>query len=263
MRALGFTVGPVGQHAFGTENTCVYFSEGSYLEPLAIGDRDAVRTAQFAGNMFVRRDYGYRFRHGDNGFSMLVLSSDDAEIDRERFHRAGYRTGELLTVERPGVLAKSAFAVDERSPDATLFAVERVKGLDKFADKLTKHANGALGLRKAVLCEPAPHDFQVYLMDISGQREEHTDAEGFVLPLANGSVAVTTPAGLADKYGVTVDHPMRGLRIMVAQFAVGNLAKCAALLSNHGVPHQDRDGLIVVPDACGRGTNFAFAEDHL
>jgi len=40
MTALGFTVAPEAVHPFGTENACVFFADGTYLEPLAIAQRE-------------------------------------------------------------------------------------------------------------------------------------------------------------------------------------------------------------------------------
>lgn len=36
--SLGFTVAPEALHPFGTQNACVFFADGTYLEPLAIAD---------------------------------------------------------------------------------------------------------------------------------------------------------------------------------------------------------------------------------
>ena len=38
LTALGFTVAPDGLHPFGTANCCVYLADGTFLEPLAVGD---------------------------------------------------------------------------------------------------------------------------------------------------------------------------------------------------------------------------------
>lgn len=42
LAALGFTVAADAHNPFGTSNFCVFLPDGSYLEPLAIGDRQAV-----------------------------------------------------------------------------------------------------------------------------------------------------------------------------------------------------------------------------
>ena len=63
---LGFHVAPDGRHKFGSENACIFFENGTFLEPLAIGHRETVEAAIDKGNTFLRRDFGYRFRNGDN-----------------------------------------------------------------------------------------------------------------------------------------------------------------------------------------------------
>ena len=40
LTALGFTVAKDARHPFGTENCCVFLSDGSYLEPLGIANRE-------------------------------------------------------------------------------------------------------------------------------------------------------------------------------------------------------------------------------
>ena len=44
--ALGFTIAPQGTHPFGTINACVFFADGTFLEPLAVGDPVTVAPAQ-------------------------------------------------------------------------------------------------------------------------------------------------------------------------------------------------------------------------
>ena len=56
LTSLGFIVAPTGIHPFGTENCCVFFADGTYLEPLAIGDEQAAAKAIADGNVFVARD---------------------------------------------------------------------------------------------------------------------------------------------------------------------------------------------------------------
>jgi hypothetical protein len=75
--ALGFTVAPTGVHPFGTINACVYFADGTFLEPLAVGDAALADAAVSAGNVFIARDRLFRLSHGDEGFSALVFGTTD------------------------------------------------------------------------------------------------------------------------------------------------------------------------------------------
>lgn len=54
LEALGFTVAPSAQHPFGTENACVFFSDNTYLEPLAIAQRETCETEARNGNVLLR-----------------------------------------------------------------------------------------------------------------------------------------------------------------------------------------------------------------
>src|SRR5690606_31308834 len=93
---LGFTVAPRGVHPFGTENCCVYFSDNTFIEPLAVADRAATDAAATVGNVFVARDRTYRENLGSEGFSAVVFGSEDADEDHRRYVRAGVSAGERL-----------------------------------------------------------------------------------------------------------------------------------------------------------------------
>ena len=71
--ALGFSVAASARHPFGTENACVFFANGSYLEPLAVHRRETCEAEALKGNVFVARDQAFRFRRGEEGFSALVF----------------------------------------------------------------------------------------------------------------------------------------------------------------------------------------------
>ncbi|MGH7005536.1 MAG: VOC family protein, partial [Alphaproteobacteria bacterium] len=135
LERLGFSVAPVGTHPFGTENVCVYLGDDSFLEFLAIGQRETCEAEARAGNVFVARDQSYRFRNGAEGFSALVMGSGDAEADHAAFVQSGISAGPILNFSRPFVLPdgrkdkagfRLAFAADLRAPDAFFFTCQRV-----------------------------------------------------------------------------------------------------------------------------------------
>ncbi len=83
LEALGFTVAPMGVHPFGTRNCCVYLADGTFMEPLAIGDAAVADDAARAGNVFVARDLGQfddaRAVAGHVADREVVLRQGDAE----------------------------------------------------------------------------------------------------------------------------------------------------------------------------------------
>src|SRR5436190_12620545 len=126
LTALGFTVAPDGVHPFGTANCCVYLRDGTFLEPLAIGDAAQASASALGGNVFTARDAAYRRAVGNDGFSALVITTADAGADQAAFAAAGLSAGEILEFSRPFVGAagardtasfRLAFAADRHAPD--------------------------------------------------------------------------------------------------------------------------------------------------
>lgn len=71
LKVLGFTVAPQALHPFGTENACVFFRDGTYLEPLTIADRVSYIASVERGDVFTGRDQAFRRSYGQEGFLPL------------------------------------------------------------------------------------------------------------------------------------------------------------------------------------------------
>ncbi len=260
---IGFTVAPDGRHTFGSENCCVYFGNGTYLEPLAIGDSDTVKAAKQKGNTFLLRDHGYRFRLGDNGFSAVCFGGVDARDDRRAFRKAGYRTGKIVTVKRPGLKVRTVFAVDERAPDFSLFRCERPDGPPRFPKELCVHPNGALRIARVSLYEEEPADFQAYLQEISGVRESNSHSLGIDLALPNAVLSACNERGMKNNYGVEDLPTGRGMRAMAFDVEVLALDEVSKLLSKNNINSRMVGKRLVVSPAKGQGAVIAFVEKQV
>ena len=268
--ALGFTIAAEARHPFGTENACVFFADGSYLEPLAIAQREDCEEAARQGNVFVARDQAYRFRRGDTGFSALVVGSKDARADHDRFVTLGMTGGEMLEFSRPMKLPdgseqtasfRLAFASDLRSPDFFGFAVERlnVPSADKSA--LTIHANGVTGIAEIVLSEPNPTDFQYFIQELACNREVDANSFGMTIALEGAAITVYNKAGMETHLGVdTGPSRERGLLGRAVVYKVADLQALSALLLENQVPVRQVAGKLVVDPAPGQGAYYCFEE---
>ena len=165
LAALGFTVAPVGVHPFGTVNCCVYFGGGTFLEPLAIGDKAAAEMAIVQDNVFVSRDAAYRQRNGKEGFSALVFGTADAAADHRRFQHNGISAGAMLEFSRPFVDAagksdvakfKLAFAFDQAQQDVFFFTCQRLNAPEVDRSALERHPNGVSGIKEVALTAENP-----------------------------------------------------------------------------------------------------------
>jgi len=257
---LGFTVSPDARHSFGSENAMVYFENGTFIEPLAIGHRETVEDNILKGNIFLRRDMGYRFRNGENGFSSIVFGEADPKVARKAFRKAGYETGKLVTVKRPGLKVRIAFIIDERAPDCSFFVCERPDGPPEFPAEMTGHANGATGIAQVVLHEHLPEDFQYYIQTASLQREVRSHSFGMDMILPNATLTTLNDDGMKVFYGTDYSSRERGLRAAAFDVTVENIEKTKETLKENDIRSTMVGARLVVEPANGQGAIIAFVE---
>ncbi|WP_417433517.1 VOC family protein [Hoeflea sp.] len=267
--ALGFIVAADARHPFGTENACVFFADGTYLEPLAIASREDCEAAAREGNVFVGRDQAYRFRRGDNGFSAFVVGSKDADADHARFTQLGMSGGEMLTFSRPMAFPdgseqtasfKLSFASDLRAPDFFGFAVERINVPSADRSALTAHRNGVVGISEVILSEPNPTDFQYFIQELACNREVDANSFGMSVKLDGATVTVFNKAGLETHLGVMDPSRERGLIGRAVVYQVRDLQALGALLLENNVTARQVAGRLVVDPAPGQGAYYCFEE---
>ena len=123
--ALGFTLCPPGHHPFGTSNTAIQL-ERNYLELLAVTEPANVFAHTPSSYSFSAFNRDYLARH--EGFSMLVLGTDNARDDLARWSSAGIETYEPFDFSRPARMANG----DDVTVGFTLaFATNPAPALDR------------------------------------------------------------------------------------------------------------------------------------
>lgn len=258
LSALGFTVAPDGVHPFGTANCCVYLADGTFLEALALRDGPDAAAAIAAGNVFVARDHVFRAMCGEEGFSAIVLTSEDADGDHEAFLAAGISGGDMLGFSRQardaagntGTAAfRLAFAADTGTADAFLFTCQRVNvpAIDRSA--LERHDNGAVGIREVVVDAHAGS-----FMRLIGRATGSTgNPDNRAVALAN---AVVRPSGADDPSPVGES----GATLAAVAFAVGDIGRAKSAFDAGGIVYRSDGARLVVPPAAGQGAVFIFEE---
>lgn len=256
LERLGFTVAPQGTHPFGTINACVYFADGTFIEPLAVGDAETVNAAIAAGNSFVAGDRRFRETRGEEGLSGLVFTTGNAEGDHAEFTRLGISGGPMVEFSRPSMDPEGkadtasfllAFAAPQGGADAFFFACERrkVPAIDRSA--LERHANGAVRIA-AVAAEAAdPARFAGFLA-AAGRAAATQKGGTSEVALANAMLHVAAS-----------DDAVRP-RLGAITFGVGSLAVTRALFKAGGIGYDEREGRLHVPPASGQGVAFVFEE---
>jgi catechol 2,3-dioxygenase-like lactoylglutathione lyase family enzyme len=251
--ALGFVVAPVGVHPFGTRNCCVHFADGSFLEPLAVADENEAQSAIAGGNVFIARDRVYRDRIAIEGFSAVVLQTDDARADHEQFVHAGISAGEILDFSRPtadlsGRTAVASFRLAFANPpdeeDGYIFTCQRigVPAIDRSA--LTRHANGVTGIARVIAVARQPDAVRAW-------------ADGIVMPQV---AEIIDPDAAADRLGfIMSDRSM--VQFAGIHLSTPSLAIVADLLRSTGIGYSEtKEGALHVPPAPGQGAHLIFEE---
>ena len=266
-QAMGFTVAANARHPFGTENCCVFFADGTFIEPLAIGQRETCEAAAIKGNQFVRNDQTYRFRVGREGFSQLVIKTADAKADHKVWTKSGMSGGKVLDFGRKfvkpdgeigEVAFRLAFAADQRSPDAGFFSCEVVKSVPGGRGKLVEHANGTIGIKRVLMAEANPTDFQYFLQEFLDNRETEADSFGMSIRAENADIEVLTPEGLLMRYGLKTRTADRGMELIGLVLATRDLGGLEARLADAGIEAFKRANSLIVPAGAGQGGALVF-----
>lgn len=266
---LGFTVAAVGVHPFGTANCCVFFADDTYLEPLALIDEALARAASDAGNHFIRFDQAFRQKLGDEGFSALVIKSDDAMRDHQHFLDMNLSAAEPLSFRRPFKAPDGseqmagfqlAFAAEPRAPDVLFFACERLNALSPDRSALCQHRNGASSIARIFMIAADPEEFRAFLspiLDVSAREI----AGGLSFDLNPLSIEVHAMASNPLKPSSL--KPRLALEFSGIEFAVANLAATADYFDQAGIEIKRLGESLKIAPAQGQGTDFLFREKRI
>ncbi|WP_214472557.1 VOC family protein [Mesorhizobium sp. dw_380] len=266
LTSLGFVVAPTGVHPFGTENCCVFLADGTYLEPLAIGNEQAAIDAAAEDNVFVTRDRLYRESRGDEGFSAVVLATDNADADHVRYVEAGLSAGDTLSFSRAFTDTsgksdmasfKLAFASASGATDAFLFVCQRINAPKVDRAALQAHPNGATGIVEVVAVGDQPAEQHRLISVALGDPAASGQGGAFHLP--NATLSVLDPASFAARFGISAGLPTQ-LRFAAVVFAVRGINVVSRLLAANSIEHDIAGTDIVVQPASGQGAAFIFRE---
>ncbi|RWD61145.1 MAG: VOC family protein [Mesorhizobium sp.] len=264
LSSLGFVVAPTGVHPFGTENACVFFADGTYLEPVAVGDQKAAGKAIDEGNVFVARDRLYRHKLGHEGFSAIVFGTADADADQVRYVEAGLSAGDMLSFSRvftdttgksDTASFKLAFVADRKATDAFLFACQRINAPKIDRTALQAHANGVTGIVEIIAVSDEPSSRAGLVSTAAGKVAK----DGDKVELPNATVSILRPDAFASRLGIPAGGAS-DLRFAAIVLSTRSTADAADLLVANAIEHNMSGNDIIVPPAPGQGAAFIFRE---
>lgn len=266
---LGFTVAPAALHPFGTQNACVFFADGTYLEPLAIANPANYNASIDRGDVFTGRDQAFRKHVAGEGFSALVAATQDAPGDHDRFVASGISAGNVFEFSRPVKMPdgsqseaafRLAFATSGSAADFFLFSCQRLQALPGDRSVLESHANGVSGLSEIVLFAGGDVNAVRLIETVFGCDGKMSPDGDVVFATGNARIRLTQKPVFGGHAFNAPEEGGDGLRGAGIVFSVRDLAVTEAALAANGVSCAEAGGRLVVPAAPGQGVAFAFEE---
>jgi catechol 2,3-dioxygenase-like lactoylglutathione lyase family enzyme len=253
-RRLGFTVGARNRHAWGTHNHLVQLP-GFFVELLTVAEPEKLGTD---GLSALFGTFNRIFLKNQEGFSFLLLESENAATDAARFRSAGMGVSDAMRFEREGkrpdgstvkVGFSLAFARDAKAP-AVGFAVCQQHFPENFWNPaFQRHANTASSIEAAVLVADNPAEHHAFLSAFAGGRDVSATSSGIAVSTQRGDISVMDAAAFRREFGTEPPDTSRGARLAALRFRVRDRAALGAALKAGGIAARaDASKTIVGPE---------------
>lgn len=241
-RALGFTPTPRAVHGGGaTANHCLMFRD-TYIELIAPTGASGSPLAE-----------GLAAR-GPGGMG-IAFTAPDADATAAALRDADIATQDPVALSRPLELDGRTETVSFRNvmfegglPGVFAFACHHATPqLTRARAEWQLHANGATGLSEVVIGAAHPADFRPALERLFGIDHVADGPHGLSVVLDGVALAVTSPVGLAQRFGTKALDGLSPLPGIAALSIVVNEADAAgAMLDMARIPYADgHHGLVV------------------
>lgn len=262
-RRLGFTVGARNRHPWGTHNRLIQFP-GFFIEILTVAEPEKLGDDGFS-KLF--GDFNRRFLRAQEGFSMLMLESQNIAADEKSLIAAKIATSPVLRFERGGQRADGsgvtvafslAFARDELAPDIGFAICEQHFPENFWDEDYRNHPNRAQRVSGAVLVADNPTDHHIFLSTLAGERELQSTSSGITVATPRGEIQVMTPASFDDHFGIAAPTVADGARLAALRLVCSDLSIAEASLSAGKIGFGRHMGRIVIPPETALGAIIVF-----
>jgi hypothetical protein len=250
-RRLGFTLTPRGFHTLGSINHLAVFGT-DYLELIGLPPGGSGRRELMDWPV---------------GLNGLVFATEDADALAAALRQGGVSCEEPQSFSRPVVLAdgtaRDAAFRTVRLPGETteagrLYFCAHASRHLVWRDEWRRHANGALGVARAVIAAEQPDALVVLFSRLFGAGAIARTDDGHRLAVGLAEVAVVSPAALRRRYGTAAsDGGGRGAWMAALELRTASLATTAAALHDVADIHIGV-ARITVPAAAAMGVALSF-----
>jgi hypothetical protein len=252
-RRLGFTLTPRGYHTLGSMNHLAIFGT-DYLELIAVKSGDDSRPEIMAAPL---------------GLNALVFGTEDASATYEAMRR------NEVSMEPPQQFSRPVKAGEEQrdaafrtthlprstTPAGRLYFCQHLTRDLVWRDEWRRHANGSVGIARAVIAAEVPETFGELFARMFGRDAVRTTDDGCSLILGLSRFDVVHPGALWEMFGGAAPDS-RGRRDYMAALTFRTLSLDAAetALEAGGIKGVDRIGTsVLVPATEAFGVTIEFS----
>jgi catechol 2,3-dioxygenase-like lactoylglutathione lyase family enzyme len=248
---LGFTLTPRGHHTLGSMNHLAMFGT-DYLEIIAAKPGDTSRPEISAAPL---------------GLNGLVFGTEDADATFAVLRDAGVPIASPLDFSRPvhGTGRDAAFRTvrvpAEHVPAGRVYFCQHLNRDLVWRDEWRHHANGAVGIARAVIAAEDPSVLAALFAKMFGPRAVRPADDGCSLILGLSRFDVVTPGALWEMFGDAAPDS-RGRRDYMAAvtFRTVSLDAAETALEAGGIRGVDRIGTsVLVPASQAFGVTLEFS----
>ena len=249
---LGFTLTPRGHHTLGSSNNLAILGT-DYLELLGVQPGTGSRADVLD------------WPAGLNG---LVFKTFDSDATHDALCAAGLPVLPVQAFSRPvdlpgGGTGDAAFRTVRLERDAVpagrLFFCHHLTPQLVWHDAWRRHANGALGVQRAVIAAEDPAGPAGLLARLFGADAMQRHEAGFSLLAGLARIDIVTPAALAAEFGdAAPDAAGRGQFMAALTLRTASLDRAAAALQAGSIGAVRGDGRLVIPASTLGGMTLVF-----
>src|ERR1700754_2962351 len=262
-RRAGFKVGARNKHPWGTHNHVVQFP-GFFIEILTVGEPEKL-VGEGLPQIFgiANRD---AIARGD-GFSMLLLESEDSQGDVADFSRLGIGASPSLPFSREAKLPDEstvtvgfslAFARDALSPHTGFATCLQHNPAAFWKPEYQQHPNGASGVLGAVLVADNPTDHHIFLTAFTGVRELRSSSMGVTAPTPRGDVEIIEAVAFRDQFGLMPKVEGEGASLKGLRLSVPSIDEVERQLRSNDIASHRHIGRLIVPPEAAFGATLIF-----
>jgi hypothetical protein len=251
-RRLGFTLTPRGHHTLGSMNHLAVFGT-DYLELIAVRPGDDSRQEIMGAPI---------------GLDGLVFGTEDVDATYAALRRQEVPIGEPQQFSRPVRIGeatrdaafRTARLPREATPAGRFYFCQHLTRDLVWRDEWRHHANGAVGIARAVIAAEDPSALGRLFVRMFGPQAVRPVDDGNSLLLGMSRFDVVTPAALWEMFGGAAPDS-RGRRDYMAALTIRTVSLDAVerALEEGGIRGWDRIGasvLVPAPEAFGVTIEF-------